>query len=162
MRRRFAPSWTASKAEMEVLADRAAKKNTLAKRIGVIHDTTTFKRVGIARKRNSPGTDVATDDIFDERLHQILVQQLVRLKMSRGKCPEHIVEQILLLCGIALPWHPHQPHLAEWQAYSAREILFNLDMSIEAKNLAIQRAAKHKALTVDDDSDDANNDHGRP
>ena len=40
---RFAPAWKARRYEIEVLADRAAEKHDRAMRIGVIHDTTSYK-----------------------------------------------------------------------------------------------------------------------
>ena len=65
--------------------------------------------------------------------------------------------------AIPSPWHAEQMHLAEWQALETREILYNLDLSIEAKNIAKQRAAKHKGLIVenDDDQDPASKDKPR-
>ena len=45
--------------------------------------------------------------------------------------------------------------LAEWQALEIREILYNLELSIEAKNIAKQRAAKHKGLIVENDDSTA-------
>ena len=53
-----------------------------------------------------------------------------------------------------LPWHRDQPHLAEWQAFSSREILFNLDQSVEARNMAQKQAAKHKSLLTKDGDED--------
>ena len=44
--------------------------------------------------------------------------------------------------GVPLPWHPEQPHLAEWQAFSAREILFHLDQTVDARNMAQAQAKK--------------------
>ena len=60
----FHPAWRARHAEIEVLADRAAKKRTAAKRIGVIHDTTAFKGALIPRNR----VPAATEHGFDTRL----------------------------------------------------------------------------------------------
>ena len=57
--------------------------------------------------------------------------------------------------AIPLPWHPDQPHLAEWQAFSTREILFNIDQSVEARNMAQKQAAKHKSMVTKDGDDDA-------
>ena len=54
MQVRFAPAWKARRSELEVLADRAQKKHDDAKRIGVIHDTTSFKGVRIPRTASAP------------------------------------------------------------------------------------------------------------
>ena len=66
---RFAPAWKARRYELEVLADRAAEKHDRAKRIGVIHDTTSFKGVRIPRTASAPS--------FEVRMRQVLIQQAV-------------------------------------------------------------------------------------
>ena len=63
MQVRFAPAWKARRSELEVLADRAQKKHNDAKRIGVIHDTTSFKGLRIPRTARAP--DAATEHVFD-------------------------------------------------------------------------------------------------
>ena len=57
--------------------------------------------------------------------------------------------------GVPSPWHPDQPHLAEWQAFSTREILFSIDQSVEARNMAQKQAARHKSMVAKDGDDDA-------
>ena len=139
---RFAPTWKARRYELEVLADRAAEKQDRAKRIGVIHDTTSFKAVRIPRSAVLANT--TTEGAFEGRLRQILIQQLVLLVMRRGTCLERVMQYLMEFLAIPTPWHVDQPHLAEWQAFSTREILFNLDQSVEARNMAQKQAAKHK------------------
>ncbi len=56
--------------------------------------------------------------------------------------------------AIPLPWHPDQPHLTEWRAFSTREILFNIDQSVGARNMAQKQAAKHKSMITKDDDDE--------
>ena len=75
MQTRFAPAWKARRSEIEVLADRAAEKHNKAKRIGVIHDTTSFKGVRIPRTATAP--DAATEYGFEVRMRQVLIQQAV-------------------------------------------------------------------------------------
>ena len=55
---------------------------------------------------------------------------------------------------IRVPWHREQLHLAEFVALRAREILFNLDLSIDAKNMAAQKAARHRGLVTEAEADD--------
>ena len=55
---------------------------------------------------------------------------------------------------IPLPWHADQPYLAEWQAFSAREILFHLDQTVDARNMAQAQAKKHDSHLVQDDAED--------
>jgi len=58
----------------------------------------------------------------------------------------------MVYLGIPLPWHPDQPHLAEWQAFSAQEILFNLDNTVDGRNEAQKQAVVHRRqMTTDAD-----------
>ena len=153
--KRFAPAWKARRAEIEVLADRAALKHDMAKRIGVIHDTTAFKGTRIPRSADADGCmDAATEPAYEGRVQQILVTQIVSQRLPHMTCRERVLETLMLFADVPLPWHLDQAHLAEWQAHSAREILFNLDMSVEARNLAKKQALKHKNLLVEEDEDD--------
>ena len=72
---RFSPAWKARRAELEILADRAEQKHDKAKRIGVIHDTTSFKGVRIPRTASAP--HAATEHVFEVRMRQVLIQQTV-------------------------------------------------------------------------------------
>ena len=64
MQTRFAPAWKARRSELEILADRAQKKHDDAKRIGVIHDTSSLKGVRIPKTAILP--DAATEHVFEE------------------------------------------------------------------------------------------------
>ena len=89
---RFLPAWRARRSEIEVLADRAAKKHTAAMRIGVIHDTTTFNGVRIPRSRLS----AAAEHGFDARLRQVLLLQIERRNDSHpSTCPERIAALLM-------------------------------------------------------------------
>ena len=74
--------------------------------------------------------------------------------MKDGNCLERVMKTLMEYLAIPLPWHPDQPHLAEWQAFSTREILFNIDQSVEARNMAQKQAAKHKSMVTKDGDDD--------
>ena len=152
MQLRFAPAWKARRSELEVLANRAQKKRNDAKRISVIHDTTSFKGIPIPRTANAP--DAATEHVFEVRMRQVLIQQIVLHTMKDGNCLEHVMQTLMEYLAIPLPWHTEQLHLAEWQAFSTREILFNIDQSVEARNLAQKQAAKHKSVITKDGDDD--------
>ena len=126
---RFLPAWRARRSEIEVLANRAASKRAAAMRIGVVHDTTAFKGALIPRSR----VPAAAEHGFDTRLRQVLLLQLAR----RGcpcqiACPERVAGLLMEFCDVPLPWHTEQPHLAEWQAFSTREILFHLYQTVDA------------------------------
>ena len=112
----------------------------------MIQDTTSFKGVPIPRTANAP--DVATEHIFETKMQQVLIQQAVRHTMKDGNCLERVMTMLMEYLAIPLPWHPDQAHLAEWQAFSTREILLNLDLSVEARNMAQQQAAKHKSMVI--------------
>ena len=85
--------------------------------------------------------------------------QLARQLARRGNahtatCSERVAALLMDDLDIPLPWHPEQPHLAEWQAWSAREIIFNLESSVEAKNIAQTHAKKRSSQLVQDDAID--------
>ena len=148
---RFFPAWRARRSEIEVLADRAAQKHAAAMRVGVPHDTTAFKGVLIPRCR----IPAATEHGFEVRLRQVLLTQLAqRNPLRRAACFERVAGLFMEFLDIPLPWHPDQPHLSEWQAYSAREILFHLDQTVDARNMAKAQARAHAADLVKDDADD--------
>ena len=153
--RRFAPAWKARRYEIDILADRAAEKQNNAQRIGVIHDTTTFKGVRIPRRTPRLSPDDDTERVFETRMEQIIIQQVVRRAMGHGTCLERVMQLVIEYMDLPLPWHPDQPHLAEWQAYSAREITLNLNSSVDARNSAQKQAAKRKSqmMTEADDAD---------
>ena len=56
--------------------------------------------------------------------------------------------------AVSLPWHADQPHLAEWQAFSAREMLFHLDQTVDARSMAQAQAKKRASHLVQDDAED--------
>ena len=68
----------------------------------------------------------------------------------RARDPRRGMQKLMEYLACPIPWHPHQRHLAEWQAFSTREILFNLDQSVEARNMAQKQAARHKCLLTKD------------
>lgn len=52
-------------------------------------------------------------------------------------------EDCVIMRGIPL-WHEEQLHLAEWQALSQLEFLFNLTLSVDAKNMALEKLKTYK------------------
>jgi hypothetical protein len=136
--KRFAPAWKARRAEIEVLADRAALKHDMAKRIGVIRGCAAFKgvllsnislaqaktidRSAATERATNLSADADTEHVFDVRMQQIIIQQLVRQTWRRATCLERVMTGVMVYLGVPLPWRPDQAHIAEWQAYSAREL----------------------------------------
>ena len=156
---RFEPAWKTRRWELEMLADRGYAKQEAGKRIGVIHDTTSFKEIKIPRaKAEAQRTD---EHCFELRMQQILIQQLVRAQQYRnrncGGCVEQVMEMIMQWAGVPCPWHAEQPHLAEWQAASTREVLMSLDSCVDARNLAQKQAAKHKSKLATEAEDEWDN-----
>ena len=90
---RFAPAWRARRSELEVLADRDQKKHDDAKRIGVIHDTTSFKGARVPRRANV--LDAATEHVFEVRMRQVLIQQAVLRPMKGGNCVERVIKKVM-------------------------------------------------------------------
>ena len=145
---RFAPAWKARCYEMNILARRGHEKHNKGKRIGVVHDTTTFKQ-----------TDASSFGA-ETKMQQMLIQQVIRAGTRGGSYLEPIIELTMHHLGVPLPWHPEQPHIAEWQACSTREILMHLDGSVDARNVAQKQAAKHKSAIVHDPDAEPDNDNG--
>ena len=69
--------------------------------------------------------------------------------------PERLIDGILTFVGesradggvmfVGAPiWHEEQLHLAEWQALQELEFLFNLNMNVDAKNLALEKIKEYK------------------
>ena len=148
---RFAPAWKARRWEMHILAQRAQEKHDRARRIGVIHDTTLFKGVDDVSLNVDANRQFQCDSPpLTLKMLQILIQQAIRVSTGGGSYLEPIIERTMQHLAVPLPWHPDQPHIAEWQAGSAREILLNLDKSVDARNVAQKQAAKHKSSIVCD------------
>ena len=150
----FAPAWRARQSEIKMLAQRGQEKQDKARRIGVIQDTTLFKEVYPSKPSSDEGSKDDRELEPNTKLCQILVQQAIRAATRGCGYLEPIIEITLRHLGRPVPWHPDQPHLAEWQACSAREILHYLDGSIDARNVAQKQAAKHRStLACDADAE---------
>ena len=104
------------------------------------------------------------------KLLQIDLQRLMRQRLrslregalADSPCvygyPERVVYTVLCYVGASQrhdgvclrgipPWHADQLHLAEWQALQQLEFLFNLTLSVDAKNMALEKLKSHKAST---------------
>ena len=146
----FRSHWRAREAEILVLAVRAHEKKLRARRVDVLADTTLCKR----RSTGQPGS--AAEHITQLRLFQIDVLRIFRQKIRRRcanyeTCPcvclERAVDLILQMSGVPSLWHPDQLHLAEWQALQQLEFIFNATLSVDGKNMALAKLAKHKGLS---------------
>ena len=78
----------------------------------------------------------------------MLLLQLAHL--PRARCCGLLIEFL----DISLPWHAEQPHLAEWQAFFARDILFQFHQTVDAKNMAQAQAKKRASQLVQDGAED--------
>ena len=158
----FAPAWKVRRYEINILARRGQEKHDRARRIGVIQDTTLFKEVDTTLLKEESSDELDTDakdrepkkmpdePEISEKMLQILVQQAIRAATRGGAYLEPIIEITLRCLSVPSPWHPDQPHFAEWQACSAKEIIFNLDGSVDARNVAQKQAAKHQSSIARD------------
>jgi hypothetical protein len=99
----------------------------------------------------------APEHIMEAALCRIEVlrifRQKIRLLCSSNQpclrvCVERPVDLILQLTGIPSLWHPDQLHIAEWQAMQQLEFIFNVTLSVDAKNMALAKLAKHKGLSL--------------
>lgn len=133
-----------------MLAARAHEKNLRARRVEVLADTTLCKGQSVGQGGS------ASEHTVEERLCQIEVLRMFRQNIRRlcassetcqRVCSERPVDLILQLIAVPSPWHPDQLHLAEWQALQQLEFIFNVTLSVDGKNMALAKLAKHKGLS---------------
>ena len=143
----FRTAWLQRRAQIEVLADAASAKADQARRIAVIRDTTLLRAAG-----HTPATEQHAAEPLT-RMNQVLVEILFRQLVEQTPTKVHaglerIISTTLVLAGVLTPWHEEQLTVAEFTALSARDVLFNLDMSVDAKNMAVAKEAKRKGIKV--------------
>ena len=133
-----------------------------ARRFETLHDTTLWKVHKPTRVLQSTGSSQVDADTAEtkatRRMLQIDIQRWIRSitrylrENASAESPcnygyaERIVHQILSFLGCPL-WHEDQLHLAEWQALQQIEYLFNLTLSVDAKNIALEKLKAHKRGT---------------
>ena len=92
--------------------------------------------------------------LFRQRLRSLRESALADRPCVYGY-PERVVHAILCYAGASrrndgvclrgIPlWHADQLHLAEWQALQQLEFLFNVTLSVDAKNMALEKLKTHK------------------
>ena len=149
----FRQHWRAREAEILVLAARGQEKKLRARRLETLADTTLCKGQPVGMRGGAP------EHIMEAALCRIEVlrifRQKIRILCSSNQtclrvCVERPVDLILQLTGIPSLWHPDQLHLAEWQAMQQLEFIFNVTLSVDAKNMALAKLAKHKGLSLID------------
>ena len=141
---RFRPAWRARQAEILVLAMRGQEKKMKARRFETLHDTSLCKVLQSTYDANAAC-----------RMLQIDLQRWLRTGIRHLRenapaespcnfaCPERVIHQILCLLGCPL-YHNDQLHLAEWQALQQIDYLFNLTLTVDAKNIALEKLKAHK------------------
>jgi len=171
----FAAAWKARRAEIETLAQAGQEKTNRAKRIPVVKDTTVFKECSVARSCDSEQSGKDAAELLAQKIQESkeFAPTLIRLcleqhlgnllekgdrELPRGMVwnnTERILQVICQCLDIHSGPHPDQLHLAEYVAYKARDVLFNLDLSVDARSSAVNTIAASKGqLTVEDDGPD--------
>ena len=85
-------------------------------RVGVIHDTTSFKDIRIQRGWINPGAGDATEhvvegcdaglvgqQVFEIKMLQVVIQQAVRQTMWMGTCLERVMQMLMEFLAIPVP-----------------------------------------------------------
>ena len=173
---RFATAWRARESEIKVLARRGYAKKLKARRLETLHDTTLCKVLQSTADPHPDETLVTPEARTASTMLQIDLQRWFRQGLchlranSTPESPctygytERMVHDILLFSSGAdrpndvrgMPmWHEEQLHLAEWQALQQLEYLFNLTLSVDAKNLAIEQLKAQKKKGADAEAFDA-------
>ena len=138
-----------------------------ARRLETLHDTSLCKAQGDTHgaTEHNHGNESAETRIAS-RLLQIDLQRCFRQHirslrenaLADSPCmygyPERMVHAILCCVGTSLRegciclrgiplWHDDQLHLAEWQALQQLDFLFNLTLSVDAKNMALEKLKEY-------------------
>jgi len=143
------------------------EKKMKARRFETLHDTTlckVYKPMRVLQSTESPNANAEPEEDTPEttvarRMLQIDIQRWIRsaIRYHRETAPaespciygyaERIIHRILSLLGCPL-WHDDQLHLSEWQALQQIEYLFNLTLTVDAKNIALEKLKAHKKGTL--------------
>ena len=122
----------------------AEEKLARSKRIPVIHDTTLFKTWEEERAVTPAGKPPKR---FGQVELRRLVQLLVRARVTKDPDArvfglERVDDRILQCLNVCTGHHKDQLYVAEFTAFKARELLFNIDLDLEARNTAVVQATK--------------------
>ena len=170
----FRSSWRARESEIFTLALRGLKKKTEARRLETIFDSTLCKVYTGEAGSGGGAADSVLQSTTDKRpagggaegvvrerrskkILQVVLQQFFRQLIRRHReaasaqapCtygyPERVISLILNCDSLDMDiWHAEQLSLAEFQALQQFEFLFNLTLSTDAKNLAVEKLKAHK------------------
>ena len=147
------------------------EKKMKARRFETLHDTTlwkVYKPTRVLQSTEFSDADAEPDEDTPEkrqmqsrdskamrRMLQIDIQRWIRsmIRYLRENAPaenpcnygyaDRIIHRILSFLGCPL-WHDDQLHLSEWQALQQLEYLFNLTLTVDAKNIALEKLKAHK------------------
>ena len=150
----FRPAWRAREKEILVLALRGHEKKLKARRFETLHDTSLCK---VLQSTYDADVSCRMLQIDLQRWFRTGIRHLRENALAETPCnygyPERAIHRILCLVGKSgvaehpsgRPlWHDDQLHLAEWQALQQIESLFNLTLTVDAKNIAIEKLRAHK------------------
>ena len=160
---KYRPAWRARQAEILALAMTGYEKKMKARRFETLHDTTlwkVYKPTQMLHNTESSHDDTKPDEDTPEnktmrRMLQIDIQRWIHsmTRYLRENAPAEspcnygnagrITHQVLSFLGCPL-WHDHQLHVSEWQALQQIEYLFNLTLTVDAKNIALEKLRAHK------------------
>jgi len=154
---RFRRAWRAREKEILVLAMRGQKKKMKARRFETLHDTTLCKVLHSTCDPN-PASRMLQVDLqrWFRQFIRYLREGAPAESPSNYGYPERMVQKILCFVGEGGAaehasgrqlWHDDQLHLAEWQAMQQIEFLFNLTLTVDAKNIALEKLKAHKKGT---------------
>ena len=151
----FRQGWRARRAQIEVLADSAQAKLDREQRIPVIKDTTTFKDWEVQTPDDGANAQLRRKNVG---LRDIVRQLIFRAADAAPLEQMHVNSEqpicyVLEYLNVHSGRHPDQMFLAEFAAVKAREILFNVDMDVEARNTVVVHATRMANCVVGNDSE---------
>jgi hypothetical protein len=150
----FKAAWRQREAEIELLASRADEKLMLARRIPVVWDTTTLKSWMTENSRQDGAQEPMSPPIFP--VSYIVWKLVSQHPSSTPSCTQRLVYKIKQMLSLTQTgYHSEQLHLAEYVAHRSREIIMNLNLTTDAKNIVVVKAKDFltSAVTVEDFED---------
>jgi hypothetical protein len=138
----FQRAWRLRHSEIQLLAERADRRCTAARKRLVLADTTLFAEI------KEPLADVQKGEDTKDLLRIFCGSRLQRTM------PTHGMRLILGFLGVPCKWHDEQCTIAEFSAYIARDVIAHIDLAAEAKAKKSKRPLADEDSDLDSDADD--------
>ena len=117
----FQRAWRLRSSEIHMLAERAQCRCMAARKRLVLADATLFAEI------KEPQSEIEEG----EKVRHILM--MLYFTCLRRSPPSHGVRTILAFMGLTCKWHEEQCSVAEFAAYTSRDVMAHIDLAAEAR-----------------------------